>query len=250
MKILVADCSVEYTGRGRSTLPPGKRAIIMKQDGSVSIHNEVGNKPLNYMKGATLLEKIDPETGFTILEFTAKKESIVVEIIQLYSVFEETLIENDPGLHAYGTETDLQKYLLENPKLVVPNAIYAEREFLTGSGSVDLLIVDSDFIPYAVEVKRTATIVSVDQVRRYLDALVDRPIFLLKDTQTTVDLSKIVGVLTALDFKTKTEELAAKNNILTVKLENPWNPEKVEIEKETKTVEQTVFDFQENNLVP
>ena len=73
MKILVADCRVEYDGRGKSVLSSGKRAIILKNDGSVSVHNEVGNKPLNYMKGATLEEKIDPETGITVLEFIAKK---------------------------------------------------------------------------------------------------------------------------------------------------------------------------------
>ncbi|RFT36753.1 hypothetical protein CG399_06335, partial [Bifidobacteriaceae bacterium NR015] len=37
MRIIVADCSAEYTGRLNATLPLAKRVLLIKADGSVLI---------------------------------------------------------------------------------------------------------------------------------------------------------------------------------------------------------------------
>ena len=50
MRIIVADCSAEYTGRLNATLPLAKRVLLIKADGSVLIFSELGAyKPLNWM---------------------------------------------------------------------------------------------------------------------------------------------------------------------------------------------------------
>ena len=50
MRIIVADCSAEYTGRLNASLPVAKRVLLIKADGSVLIFSELGSyKPLNWM---------------------------------------------------------------------------------------------------------------------------------------------------------------------------------------------------------
>lgn len=50
MRIIVADCSAEYSGRLNASLPLSKRVLLIKEDGSVLIFSELGSyKPLNWM---------------------------------------------------------------------------------------------------------------------------------------------------------------------------------------------------------
>lgn len=173
MKILNADCTAIYSGRGDTFLDRGVRAIIVKDDGSVSIHNELSNKPLNYMNKANFSETTD-QNGFKEWIFESRKESL---IITLYNVLSETIFkldgENDPGLLKDGTEKHLQEWLFNNPHTVKEDFISVKREFETGHGPVDLLMLDGEGNPVAVEVKRAANMSSVDQCRRYRDSLND-----------------------------------------------------------------------------
>jgi RecB family endonuclease NucS len=48
MRLLVARCSVDYTGRLTAHLPEALRLVIVKADGSVLVHADAGGyKPLN-----------------------------------------------------------------------------------------------------------------------------------------------------------------------------------------------------------
>ena len=50
MRLVVADCSVDYVGRLSAHLPMATRLILTKADGSVSIHaDDRAYKPLNWM---------------------------------------------------------------------------------------------------------------------------------------------------------------------------------------------------------
>ena len=50
MRLLVARCSVSYTGRLNAALAESVRLIIVKADGSVLVHADAGGyKPLNWM---------------------------------------------------------------------------------------------------------------------------------------------------------------------------------------------------------
>lgn len=48
MRLIVARCSIEYSGRLKTTLPEALRLIMVKADGSVMVHSDAGGyKPLN-----------------------------------------------------------------------------------------------------------------------------------------------------------------------------------------------------------
>ena len=50
MRIIVADCSAEYSGRLNASLPLAKRVLLIKADNSLLIFSELGSyKPLNWM---------------------------------------------------------------------------------------------------------------------------------------------------------------------------------------------------------
>ncbi len=61
MRILIADCSVDYEGRLSAHLPEATRLIMVKADGCVAIHADGGAyKPLNWMNAPnTLIEEDD-----------------------------------------------------------------------------------------------------------------------------------------------------------------------------------------------
>src|SRR5690606_37974191 len=50
MRLVIARCSVDYVGRLTAHLPMAPRLILLKADGSVSIHSDDrAYKPLNWM---------------------------------------------------------------------------------------------------------------------------------------------------------------------------------------------------------
>ena len=50
MRVVIAECSVDYEGRLRAHLPRATRLLMVKGDGSVLIHSDGGSyKPLNWM---------------------------------------------------------------------------------------------------------------------------------------------------------------------------------------------------------
>lgn len=50
VRLVVARCSVDYTGRLTAHLPLAPRLLIIKADGSVLVHSDGGSyKPLNWM---------------------------------------------------------------------------------------------------------------------------------------------------------------------------------------------------------
>lgn len=63
MRIVIARCSVDYTGRLNAHLPLATRLLVHKGDGSLLVHSDGGSyKPLNWMTlvvdlGATVMRR-------------------------------------------------------------------------------------------------------------------------------------------------------------------------------------------------
>lgn len=227
MQVIIAECSAIYSGRGESTLPRGLRAIIIKRDGSVSIHNDVSNKPLNYMKTASKIVTSN-EVGEEVWTFDARHESLSITLHETYGKLDEDLLdkENEPGLSGNSTESHLQKWLFENPEAIGKGFIPIEREFNTGAGSVDLLMLSPEGNPVAVEVKRVAMLGAIDQIRRYVESMLTLPsqFVILPDVRNPVELdfTKTQGMIAALDLRPKMLLQAEKKLIPTVLIPPTW----------------------------
>lgn len=210
MRIVIADCSVVYTGRGDTRMNPAVRAIIIKDDGAVSIHNDASNKPLNYMgKGNVFTEEYGEDEP--IWMFDTRKENLTITMHQIISDTSFELAEEDEGLIRDGTEDQLQAWLSENPTALGGNYELVQREFQTGAGPVDLLVKDESGAFIAVEVKRVAMLTAVDQVNRYVNAI-----------REMAGYENVRGMVAALDIRPKTELLAVKRSVECHVIDEDW----------------------------
>lgn len=214
MRIVIADCSAVYTGRGDTKLGQGVRAIIIKEDGAISIHNDVGNKPLNYMgKGNLFTEEIDDD-GNIVWKFDTTKENLTLTMYGLISDSQHELILDDEGLVRDGTESQLQEWLAANPNALGGDYTLIKREYPTGDGPVDLLVQDERDGSYvAVEVKRVSMLGTVGQIMRYVAGLKETPEF---------EGHVVRGMIAALDIRPKTSLLAEKRGIECVTVSEAW----------------------------
>jgi RecB family endonuclease NucS len=212
MRVIIAELSVVYTGRGDTYLPPAVRALILKGDGAVSIHDDAGNKPLNYMNGGKYeLTETQMHDGSVLWSFDTRQESIQVSLHRIVSDTAHELDVEAPRLERDGTESQLQEWIAQHPESIGPGFTFVAREYATGAGPVDILVADASGRPVVVEVKRTAMLGACDQVGRYVAAIREQPGF-----------EDAVGIIAALDIRPKTQILADKRGIETVTLPAYW----------------------------
>ena len=167
MRLIVARCSVEYTGRLDASLPTAVRLIMVKQDGCIAVHADGGAyKPLNWMNAPNTLVEADD-----LLVVTNPKDERLV--IRLEEVFSDTtvLMGEDPGLTKDGVEAHLQELLALTPGVLGEGTVLVQREYPTELGPVDLLCRDGTGVAIAVEIKRRGEIDGVEQLSRYLERL-------------------------------------------------------------------------------
>lgn len=167
MRLVIARCSVDYSGRLEAHLPSALRLLMVKADGCVAIHADGGAyKPLNWMNAPNTLVTDDRTWVVT----NAKGETLT---IHLEEVISDTVVElgPDPGLRKDGVEAHLQELLAADPSRIAPGLRLVRREYPTDIGPVDLLCRDHEGRPVAVEIKRRGEIDGVEQLTRYLDRL-------------------------------------------------------------------------------
>ena len=138
MRLLVADCSLEYSGRLNTHLPRAVRLIIRKSDGTVTVNSDSGRQPLNWFPAPNQL--IEETDLWTITN--AKGERLTIE---LHEVLSDTTVElgEEPGLEKQGAEDELQRLLAEQPEVLGEGMELLQREFPTAIGPVDLLVPGS-----------------------------------------------------------------------------------------------------------
>jgi RecB family endonuclease NucS len=167
MRLVIANCSVEYEGRLAAQLPPATRLIMVKADGCVAVHADGGAyKPLNWMNAPNTL--LEGEGKWTVTN--ARGEQLTITLHEVISdVSHEMGV--DPGLAKDGVETQLQKLLAERVHVLGDGLRLIRREYPTSIGPVDLLCIDPDGNAVAIEVKRRGGIDGVEQLARYVDFL-------------------------------------------------------------------------------
>ena len=232
VRLVIARCQVDYAGRLTAHLPMAKRLILIKSDGSVSIHaDDRAYKPLNWMSPPCSLVELEapaPEhypapvgEPLTALWEVRGREGDTLQI-WLAEVYQDSSYELgvDPGLQKDGVEAHLQALLAEHPEALAPGLSLVRREHPTPIGPVDLLCRDSAgayvaveikrrgeidganysiaaYRYWAVEIKRVAGLDAVEQLARYVE-LINR------DPQ----LAPVGGILAAQTIRPQARTLA------------------------------------------
>jgi UPF0286 protein cauri_1077 len=165
-------------GRLDAHLPLADRLLIVKADGSVSVHaDDRAYKPLNWMTppctvSESVIEDVDGnDTGEVLwLVENPKGEQLRITIAEIHEDISYEMGE-DPGLVKDGVEAHLQELLAEKIDTLGSNFTLVRREYPTAIGPVDIMAKDADNRNVAVEVKRRGGIDGVEQLTRYLELL-------------------------------------------------------------------------------
>lgn len=201
MRLVIARCSVDYVGRLTAHLPTAVRLLLVKADGSVSVHaDDRAYKPLMWMSPPCTTQVADG-----VWTVTSKGESLVISVQEVLSDVSHELGQ-DPGLVKDGVEKHLQALLADRCEVLGEGWTLVRREYPTDIGPVDLLCRDHSGAHVVVEVKRHAEIDGVEQLTRYLQRL------------STV-LAGLRGVLAAQSFTPQAKVLAADRGIACVTLD-------------------------------
>ncbi|MGA4668552.1 endonuclease NucS [Propionibacteriaceae bacterium Y1923] len=234
MRVVIAQCQVDYAGRLSAHLPMATRLILVKADGSVSVHaDDRAYKPLNWMSPPCTLVVRDPEPDEKAT--TADVDPWVTQVwvvtaasgdtlqISLGEIFHDSShdLGIDPGLQKDGVEAHLQALLAENPSSVGEGYALVQREYQTPIGPVDLLLRNPEDAPVevdlagepggryvAVEVKRKAGIDAVEQLTRYLELMNRDPL-----------MAPVAGMLAAQSITKQARTLAEDRGIRCVLLD-------------------------------
>ena len=216
MRVVIASCSVDYSGRLDAHLPRATRLIMVKADGSVLVHSDGGSyKPLNWMSPPARLAEVDPDEEDREAGVVARWEVSAARtddrlVIRLFEVLSDTAVElgADPGLTKDGVEAHLQELLAERVEVLGAGWRLVRREYPTPLGPVDLLVRDESGAAVAVEVKRVGGIDGVEQLTRYVDMLDRDPL-----------LTPVRGLFAAQQIRPQARVLAEDRGIRCVVLD-------------------------------
>ncbi|BDZ42970.1 endonuclease NucS [Paraoerskovia sediminicola] len=210
MRLVVAECSAQYTGRLSAHLPLARRLVVVKADGSVLLHSDGGSyKPLNWMSPPCAMVVREPdalarERGVTQVWAVQHAKSDDRLEIEIHEVFHESAHELgvDPGLVKDGVEAHLQEMLAAQITLLGEGHTLVRREYMTAIGPVDILARDAEGRSVAVEIKRRGEIDGVEQLTRYLELMNRDPL-----------LAPVRGVFAAQEIKPQARVLAKDRGI-------------------------------------
>ncbi|WP_127361325.1 endonuclease NucS [Actinacidiphila soli] len=200
MRLVIARCSVDYAGRLSAHLPSATRLLLVKADGSVSIHaDDRAYKPLNWMSPPCTLKESEDGRVWTVTNKGGEQLIISIEDVRHDSSHE---LGVDPGLIKDGVEAHLQELLADRMEVLGEGWTLIRREYPTAIGPVDILCRDSDGTTVAIEIKRRGEIDGVEQLTRYLELLNRDP-----------HLSPVKGVFAAQEIKPQARVLATDRGI-------------------------------------
>ena len=181
MRLMIARCSIDYSGRLTTHLAQSTRLLMFKADGTFMVWSDHGSqsvKPLNWMTPPTVLEEAD---GRIVVRKHAGSSEDRVEVT-LHEILSDVTHEMgspeaDDMLAKDGVEAHLQELLAETPGWCGEGFRLVRREWPTDIGPVDLMCRDAEDGWVAVEIKRVAGIEAVEQLTRYLERIRRDPAF-------------------------------------------------------------------------
>jgi hypothetical protein len=204
MRLVIATCTVDYVGRLSAHLPLATRLLLVKADGSVSVHADGGAyKPLNWMTPPCRLDAAPDR--WTVTNTKGETLTIIIDKVHADVVHE---LGTDPGLRKDGVEAHLQELLAAQPGVLGAGLVLVRREYPTDIGPVDLLCRDGDGAAVAVEIKRRGEIDGVEQLARYLERL-----------DLDGRLRPVRGIFAAQQIKPQAKVLAAARGITCVEVD-------------------------------
>ena len=187
MLLLIGDCMVDYHGRARSLLDWGECVIMIKEDGTVLVHQPVMREPVNWQPSETKTEfRVKDDHLFIRSRHTRPPEKMKIVFRDLKTVM-VTSLRDSAELVIAGMETDVVNQIISDPCIIEEGLRISKREKHVKSGLIDLFGYDNEHVPVVIEVKRSvASISAVQQLRMYVN-----------DVKKDVKKANVRGILCA-----------------------------------------------------
>ncbi len=215
MRLLVARCAIDYSGRLTTHLAEATRLLMIKADGTFMVFSDHGSqsvKPLNWMTPPTVIEQSGtPLTRLLVRKHASSGDELLeISITEVLSDVSHAMGSPaaDVALAKDGVEAHLQELLADAPQRCGEGLRLVRREWPTDIGPVDLMCRDQADAWVAVEVKRVAGIDAVEQLSRYLRRIQLDPAF-----------GDCRGVLAAQVIKPQARVLASARGIACVEVD-------------------------------
>jgi hypothetical protein len=210
MRLMVARCSIDYSGRLETHLAEATRLLMIKADGTFMVWSDHGSqsvKPLNWMTPPTVIEE---HPGRLVVRKRGSEDQLEIQIAEILSDVTHQMgsPESEVALAKDGVEAHLQELLADQPHWCGEGFRLVRREWPTDIGPVDLMCRDPEDGWIAVEIKRIAGIEAVEQLTRYLDRIRLDPAF-----------AQCRGVLAAQAIKPQARVLAQARAIACVEVD-------------------------------
>jgi len=170
--IVAGECKVLYSGRAKSTLEPGERILIIKEDGSLLVHRPVGYEPVNWQPSGSVFH-VQTKADAVEVHAVRQKPRENVRVI-FYEVFMVSALSLDDSgeFSLYASEKEMHRAILKKPSLLEEGFKPISYEKKVEPGFVDVYGVDKNGKLVVVEVKRkTAGKDAVLQLAKYIDAI-------------------------------------------------------------------------------
>jgi hypothetical protein len=210
MRLMIARCSIDYSGRLETHLAESTRLLMFKADGTFMVFSDHGSqsvKPLNWMTPPTVVEEL---ADAIVVRKHGSDDRLEIHLTEVLSdvTHEMGSPEADVSLAKDGVEAHLQELLAEQPGWCGEGFRLVRREWPTDIGPVDLMCRDDHDDWIAVEIKRVAGIEAVEQLTRYLERIRLDPAF-----------QACRGVLAAQAIKPQARVLAGARGIACVEVD-------------------------------
>ncbi len=178
MIIILAQCHVEYEGRARSRLEKGDRLILIKKDGTFTIHQELNLDPVNWQApGCKNRVLLNDNQVVLHSKKTKPNEEINVYLDTIYTATYYNCIDTK-DLEIRGYEKHMVDLAWEKPELIEKGFRPTRREYQTDNGFIDLMGNDKDGKLMILEFKsRRAGTNAVKQLKGYIECFMDNKEF-------------------------------------------------------------------------
>ncbi len=164
-------CRVDYDGRASSTLDAGDRLVVLKPDGTVLVHTEEGQQPVNWQPPGCSQEVTVTDT----LEIRSHRDTPSEELTVSFEFVAHAVaydVTDDQNLSLQGTEADMRERILSDPEMLEDGFEPRATERETPAGAVDIYGTDADDNAVVVELKRRRVGPdAASQLNRYVEAL-------------------------------------------------------------------------------
>jgi len=173
--LILGLCHSEFDGRIKSTLNSSDRFLIVKNDGTIILHDPIGLKPIQWQKpGAGPIKFLLTNKNELKMETFRLKtnENFSITFQEIHSALAYNTVLENRFASVFGDEKDFITFLAKNPERMEEGLTIIATEKETEVGYIDILAMDRSGNTVIIEVKKQqATPADAFQLQRYFNNL-------------------------------------------------------------------------------